>query len=67
MSLIPISWIFRHPDFGDMRWDPHKPGRGPAGYHWYNPNVTGKRDMYLDKNGKPCGRGSKGSHLGPSR
>lgn len=32
-------------------------------YHVYNPSSTGKRDCYLDKNGKPCAKGSRRSHI----
>lgn len=34
-------------------------------YHIYNPNATGNRDLYLDKNGNPVGKNSPKSHILP--
>lgn len=46
--------------------EPGQPGdRGRDHYHIENPNTTSKRDEYLDKNGRPVGRGSKPSHVLP--
>lgn len=39
--------------------------KGIDHYHIKNPNSTGKNDYYLNRDGKPCPRGSKGSHLLP--
>jgi len=59
---------FENPTTRDkLRFDqgkPDKPGyEGKDHYHRYNPNATGKKDMYLDKSGIPCARGSDASHL----
>ena len=61
---------FLNPTTGDrVRFDQGKPGesgyKGQDGWHRYNPNSTGKPDMYLDKNGNPCARGCEASHLFP--
>ena len=32
-------------------------------WHRYNPNSVNKRDLYLDQNGNPTGRGSDASHI----
>lgn len=33
--------------------------RGKDHYHWHNPSSTDKKiDYYLDKYGRPCGKGS---------
>ncbi|WP_164867116.1 RHS repeat-associated core domain-containing protein [Sinorhizobium meliloti] len=61
---------FENPTTGDrVRFDQGKPGQpgfeGVDHYHRYNPNGTGKKDMYLDKYGSPCGRGCDESHLFP--
>ena len=37
--------------------------RGKDHYHVLNPNRTGKDDYYLDKDGKPCRKGSPASHI----
>lgn len=39
--------------------------KGKDHYHIENPNATGKSDKYLDKNGNPCAKGSKASHIIP--
>ncbi len=59
---------FENPETGDkVRFDEGKPGQpgheGKDHYHRYNPNGTGKKDMYLDKRGNPCARGCDESHL----
>ncbi|GAB6890032.1 peptidoglycan-binding protein [Geobacillus sp. FSL K6-0789] len=50
-----------------VRFDPATPGasgyEGKDHYHIYNPNATGKNDMYLDINGNPVAKGSKASHI----
>ena len=61
---------YREPSTGlRVRYDEPVPGTpGFAGKHHYhilNPNATSSRDMYLDKNGNPCARGSKESHILP--
>jgi hypothetical protein len=43
-----------------------KPRRGGKDhYHRHNPKSTEKQNEYLDKNGKPIGRGKPASHLKP--
>ncbi len=45
---------------------PEAPGfRGKNHYHIENPNRTGKRDFYLDKDGNPVPKGSDASHIIP--
>lgn len=39
--------------------------KGKNHYHILNPNVTGNKDLYLDKNGNPVNKGSKASHILP--
>lgn len=39
--------------------------QGKDHYHVKNPNSKSKSDYYLDKNGNPCAKGSKDSHLSP--
>ncbi len=61
-----------HPETGDrVRFDKGKPGapghEGTDHYHRDNPNATGKKDQYLDKDGNPVPRGSDASHLKPSQ
>ena len=51
-----------HADKGE----PGKSGfRGRDHYHIENPNRTGKRDYYLDKDGRSVAKGSKPSHVPP--
>lgn len=46
--------------------EPGQPGdRGRDHYYIENPNTTSKHDEYLDRNGRPAGRGSKPSHVPP--
>lgn len=53
----------------DIRFDKGEPGapgfKGKDHYHVENPNSTGKGDKYLDKDGNPCAKGSKASHILP--
>jgi RHS repeat-associated protein len=61
---------FRNPDTGDeLRYDCPKPGENgykeEGHYHRTNPDSTGDKDKYLDKEGNPAPRGSNQSHLGP--
>ena len=61
---------FVDPETGAViRFDKGRPGQpgfeGQDHYHWLNPNRTGKRDDYLNQNGKPVARGSTPSHLRP--
>ena len=61
---------YREPSTGlRIRFDKAEAGRnGFAGknhYHILNPNATGSRDMYLDKNGKPVKKNSRASHILP--
>ncbi|GEM_PF-6483038 len=39
-----------------------------ANDHWhrYNPNALNDRDLYLDINGNPAGKGSNPSHINPN-
>jgi hypothetical protein len=39
---------------------------GKDHYHILNPDPHDSSDMYLDKNGNPCSRGSKESHILPN-
>lgn len=39
--------------------------KGKDHYHMYNPDATGNRDLYLDKNGNPVRKGSSKSHILP--
>lgn len=52
-----------------LRFDEKKPGAsGFAGkdhYHIYNPNATGNKDLYLDKDGNPVRKGHTKSHILP--
>ena len=61
---------YREPSTGlRIRYDEPTPGaEGFAGkdhFHILNPNATGSRDMYLDKNGNPVKKNSKASHILP--
>ena len=61
---------YREPSTGlRIRFDKAEAGRnGFAGknhYHILNPNATGLRDMYLDKNGNPVKKNSRASHILP--
>jgi len=51
----------------EIEFDKGQPGRkGWAGKdHWHrvNPNKTGKKDAYLDKDGNPVGKNSHKSHI----
>ncbi len=63
---------YRDPDTGlRIRYDEPAPGAsGFAGkdhFHTLNPNATGPRDMYLDKNGNPVKKNSKASHILPEK
>lgn len=51
------------------RGDPNLTGfRGKNHYHWYNPDSTDKKaNYYLDKYGRPCGKGSERSHILPTK
>jgi RHS repeat-associated protein len=47
---------------------PGEPGFGGKDhYHVYNPDSTGKGNLYLDKDGNPTAKNSKPSHIFPSR
>jgi hypothetical protein len=52
----------------EIRWDPGKEGKpgweGKDHWHRYNPNSTGKKDLYLDRSGNAVSRGSEASHIG---
>ena len=61
---------YKEPSTGlRIRYDEPTPGaEGFAGkdhFHILNPNATGSRDMYLDKNGNPVKKNSKASHILP--
>ena len=61
---------YREPSTGlRIRYDePVKGAEGFAGrdhYHILNPNATGSRDMYLDKNGNSVKKNSRASHILP--
>ena len=62
---------YKEPSTGlRIRYDEPTPGaEGFAGkdhFHILNPNATGSRDMYLDKNGNPVKKNSKASHILPN-
>ncbi len=64
------SQTFHDPKTGfDIRFDKGTPGangfKGKDHYHVENPNSTGKMDRYLDKDGNPCAKGSRASHIIP--
>ena len=45
---------------------PDAPGfLGKNHYHIFNPDAHSNRDLYLDRDGNPCARGSRGSHILP--
>lgn len=52
-----------------VRFDKGRPGmngfRGIDHYHLYNPTTTGNRDLYLDSDGNPVGKGHRSSHIIP--
>lgn len=61
------SFTYEDPSTGlRVRYDTPKPGTsGFAGqdhYHILNPDAHDSSDMYLDRNGDPCARGSRVSH-----
>ena len=53
----------------NIRFDKETTGangfKGKDHYHIENPNAIEKGDKYLDKNGNPCAKGSKASHIIP--
>lgn len=63
---------FHNPKTGD-EVEFHKGRPNETGWkakdHWhrYNPNTTGKRDLYLDRNGNPVPKGSDESHIEPGK
>ncbi len=54
----------------DIRFDKGEKGvpgfGGKDHYHIENPDSTGKHDKYLDKDGNPCAKNSKASHILPT-
>ncbi len=65
------SFTYEEPSTGlRIRYDKPKPGApGFAGkdhYHILNPKATSNSNLYLDKNGNPCAKGSKESHILPN-
>lgn len=70
LQALSGSHTYEEPSTGlRIRYDEPEPGAdGFAGkdhYHILNPNATGSRDMYLDKNGDPVKKNSKASHILP--
>ncbi len=66
------SHTYEDPSTGlRIRFDEAKPGeKGYAGknhYHILNPNATGSKDLYLDKDGNPVAKNSKASHILPKK
>lgn len=64
------SQTFKDPKSGfDIRFDKGEPGangfKGEDHYHVNNPNSKSNKDKYLDKDGNPCAKGSKASHIIP--
>ena len=54
-----------------VRFDPKKEGapgfEGKDHWHVRNPNTTGKKDRYLDKDGNPVPKGAPESHIIPQK
>ncbi len=54
-----------------IRFDEAKQGEngyaGQAHYHILNPDATGSKDLYLDKDGNPVAKNSKASHILPKK
>ena len=66
------SHTYEDPSTGlRIRFDEAKPGEnGYAGknhYHILNPNATGSKDLYLDKDGNPVAKNAKASHILPKK
>ena len=66
------SHTYEDPSTGlRIRFDEAKPGeKGYAGknhYHILNPDATGSKDLYLDKDGNPVAKNSKASHILPKK
>ena len=64
------SFSYKDPNTGlRIRYDKAISGApgfsGKNHYHILNPDAHSSRDMYLDKDGNPCARGSKRSHILP--
>lgn len=64
------SVTFKNNDNGlKIRFDPAEKGapgfKGKNHYHVFNPDATGVKDRYLDKDGNPVSRNSKASHIIP--
>jgi len=62
--------VFENTKTGEViEYDKGRPGehghKARDHYHRRNPNSKGNGDEYLDKDGKPCGKGSEASHLYP--
>lgn len=71
MQAIHGSFTYEDPSTGlRIRYDKPSPGAtgfsGQDHYHILNPDAHDSSDMYLDKNGDPCSRGSKASHIFPN-
>ncbi len=65
------STTYQNPNNGlKIRYDKGKSGEpgfsGKNHYHILNPDAHNSSDMYLDKNGNPCSKGSKESHILPN-
>lgn len=70
MQAAQGSFTYEEPSSGlRIRFDRPTPGAsglaGKAHYHILNPDAHDSSDMYLDKDGNPCSRGSKASHIFP--
>ena len=66
------SHTYEDPSTGlRIRFDEAEPGeKGYAGknhYHILNPDATGSKDLYLDKDGNPVAKNSKASHIIPKK
>ena len=66
------SHTYEDPSTGlRIRFDEAKPGeKGYAGknhYHILNPDATGSKNLYLDKDGNPVAKNSKASHILPKK
>lgn len=64
------SRLFKDSETGlQVRFDKGQAGesgyKGKDHYHVLNPDATGKGDYYLDENGIPVPKNSKGSHIIP--
>jgi len=63
---------FRYKDTNiEIAFDKGIPGasryKGVDHWHRLNPNAANKKEMYLDRNGNPTGKGKNSSHIKPCK